>query len=59
MVYWRELGFNYLKFAQVATRELRNAIKADARAKYPAQGEANIKRYGVDAKKEAASQGTK
>lgn len=55
MVYWRELGFNYLRFSQVAARELRAAIKPEARAKYPGQGEASVKRYGLDAgaKKEA------
>lgn len=55
MVYWRELGLNYLRFSQIAARELRAAIKADARSKYPGQGEASIKRYGADtgAKKEA------
>jgi hypothetical protein len=55
MVYWRELGFNYLRFSQIAARELRAAIKPEARAKYPGQGEATIKRYGAPeaAKKEA------
>lgn len=46
MVYWRELGLNYLRFSQIAARELRLAIKADARAKYPGQGEASIKKHG-------------
>lgn len=55
MVYWRELGLNYLRFSQIAARELRLAIKPEARAKYPAQGEASIKKYGSDAKKGAAS----
>lgn len=56
MVYWRELGLNYLRFSQIAARELRAAIKPEARAKYPGQGEASIKRHGADsgAKKEAA-----
>lgn len=56
MVYWRELGLNYLRFSQIAARELRLAIKQSARAKYPAQGEATIKRYGDSgsAKKEAS-----
>lgn len=56
MVYWRELGLNYLRFSQIAARELRAAIKPEARAKYPGQGEATIKKYGSDApKKEATS----
>ena len=56
MVYWRELGINYLRFSQIAARELRAAIKADARAKYPGQSEATIKRYGASSagKKEAS-----
>lgn len=45
MVYWRELGINYLRFSQIAARELRLAIKPEARAKYPGQGEASIKKY--------------
>lgn len=56
MVYWRELGLNYLRFSQIAARELRAAIKPEARAKYPGQGEANIKRYGEAAKKEVAAE---
>lgn len=44
MVYWRELGLNYLRFSQIAAKELRLAIKSEARAKYPGQGEASIKR---------------
>lgn len=60
MVYWRELGLNYLRFSQIAARELRQAIKADALAKYPGQGEASIKKYGSDAaKKEAAAAAAK
>lgn len=62
MVYWRELGLNYLRFSQIAARELRNAIKPDARAKYPGQGEATIKRFGTEtgqAKKEAAGEASK
>lgn len=56
MVYWRELGLNYLRFSQIAAKELRAAIKAEAKSKYPGQGEATIKRYGSEAaaKKEAA-----
>lgn len=54
MVYWRELGLNYLRFSQIAARELRLAIKAEAKAKYPAQGEASIKRYGSDTAKKGA-----
>lgn len=57
MVYWRELGLNYLRFSQIAARELRAAIKPEARAKYPGQGEATIKRHGAEAaKKEASSE---
>lgn len=57
MVYWRELGLNYLKFSQIAARELRAAIKPEARAKYPGQGEASIKRYGAaEAVKKEASE---
>ena len=56
MVYWRELGLNYLRFSQIAAKELRAAIKPEARAKYPGQGEANIKRYGEGIKKEAAGE---
>lgn len=56
MVYWRELGLNYLRFSQVAARELRRAIKPEAAAKYPGQGEASIKKVGDStAKKEANS----
>lgn len=57
MVYWRELGLNYLRFSQIAARELRAAIKPEARTKYPGQGEATIKRHGVpDAAKKEASE---
>lgn len=55
MVYWRELGLNYLRFSQIAARELRAAIKPSARSKYPSQGEASIKRYGADSAKKEAS----
>lgn len=57
MVYWRELGLNYLRFSQIAARELRLAIKPEALSKYPGQGEATIKKYGSEqaaAKKEAS-----
>lgn len=55
MVYWRELGFNYLRFSQVAARELRRALKPEAHVKYPGQGEASIKKVGGSAtQKEAA-----
>lgn len=55
MVYWRELGLNYLRFSEIAARALRAAIKPEALSKYPGQGEASIKRYGADsgAKKDA------
>lgn len=56
MVYWRELGLNYLRFSQIAARELRAAIKPEAQAKYPGQGEASIKRHGADAVKKEASE---
>jgi len=56
MTYWRELGLNYLRFSQIAAKELRAAIKPEARLKYPGQGEATIKRYGDAAKKESTSQ---
>lgn len=63
MVYWRELGLNYLRFSQIAARELRNAIKPEARVKYPGQGEATIKRFGApetnQAKKEASGGASK
>lgn len=57
MVYWREFGINYLRFSQIAARELRAAIKPAARSKYPGQGEATIKKYGSEsaAKKEASA----
>lgn len=45
MVYWRQFGNNYQKFSQIA-KELRRTIKTDARSKYPAHGEANIRKYG-------------
>lgn len=56
MVYWRELGLNYLRFSQIAARELRLAIKPGAASKYPGQGEATIKKHGSETtqKKEAA-----
>lgn len=56
MVYWRELGLNYLRFSQIAARELRLAIKPEAASKYPGQGEASIKRHGMEnsTKKEAS-----
>lgn len=56
MVYWRELGLNYLRFSQVAAKQLRAAIKPEALSKYPGQGAATIKRYGGSeaAKKEAS-----
>lgn len=56
MVYWRELGLNYLRFSQIAARELRAAIKPEARAKYPGQGEATIKKYGSETAKKEASE---
>lgn len=59
MVYWRELGLNYLRFSQVAARELRLAIKPEARAKYPGQGEANIKRFGVASQEAAKKEASK
>jgi len=54
MVYWRELGLNYLRFSQIAARELRRAIKPDALSKYPGQGEASIKKYGSEAPRKEA-----
>lgn len=61
MVYWRELGLNYLRFSQIAARELRLALKPEARSKYPGQGEATIKKHGSDsgAKKEVSGQANK
>lgn len=60
MVYWRELGLNYLRFSQIAARELRLAIKQEAQSKYPSQGEATIKRFGDTAvNKETATQNSK
>ena len=55
MVYWRELGLNYLRFSQIAARELRLAIKPEAAAKYPGQGDATINRHAAYGSKKAGS----
>lgn len=54
MVYWRELGLNYLRFSQIAAKELRAAIKPEALSKYPGQGEATIKKHGSASSSDAA-----